>query len=128
VGGELYYDGALGDPIPVEKAFSLGCDKVVLILSRPQDVPRQPGRDPFFADRIRRKYPLAAQKLRHRAARYNEELALAREYAAQGRVLILAPDDTRGVDTLSRNRADMKMLYAAGCRDATALPGFLHAE
>jgi predicted patatin/cPLA2 family phospholipase len=128
VGGERFCDGARGDPVPVEKAFQMGCDKVVLILSRPLDVPRQPGRDPFFADRIRRKYPLAAQKLRHRAARYNEEVAAARQYAAQGRVLILAPDDTRGVDTLSRNRASMKMLYAAGCRDAAALPAFMQAE
>lgn len=31
--GTPYYDGALSDPIPVEKAFSMGCDKVVLILA-----------------------------------------------------------------------------------------------
>ena len=34
VNGVPYYDGALSDPIPVEKAFTMGCDKVVLILTR----------------------------------------------------------------------------------------------
>ena len=33
VGGTAYYDGALSDPVPVEKAFQLGCDRVVLILT-----------------------------------------------------------------------------------------------
>ena len=31
-----YYDGALGDPVPVEKAFQLGCDQVVVILTKPE--------------------------------------------------------------------------------------------
>ena len=35
VGGRLYYDGALSDPIPLEKAFEMGCERVVLILTLP---------------------------------------------------------------------------------------------
>lgn len=37
INGKLYFDGALGDPVPVQKAFDLGCDKVVLILTKPAD-------------------------------------------------------------------------------------------
>ena len=32
VHGIPYYDGALGDPVPVEKAFQLGCDRVIVML------------------------------------------------------------------------------------------------
>ena len=35
-----YYDGALGDTIPFEKAFELGCDKVILVLTLPLDTVR----------------------------------------------------------------------------------------
>jgi len=35
IGGVPYYDGALGDTIPLQKAFADGCDKVVLILTKP---------------------------------------------------------------------------------------------
>ena len=31
-----YYNGALGDSVPVEKAFQLGCDQVVVILTKPE--------------------------------------------------------------------------------------------
>ena len=36
IDGVPYYDGALGDPVPIEKAFSMGCDKVVLLLTLPK--------------------------------------------------------------------------------------------
>jgi len=37
-----------------------------------------------------------------RAQQYNESVVLAQEYAGQGNVLSIAPDDTCGVDTLSK--------------------------
>ncbi len=78
------FDSALGDPIPVEKAFELGCDRMVLILTKPERVLRTPGKDELFARGIQRKYPAAAEKLRQRARRYNEGVALAQEYAKKG--------------------------------------------
>ncbi len=36
----LYFDGALGDPIPIKKAFEMGCDQVVLILTLPENTVR----------------------------------------------------------------------------------------
>ena len=67
--GTLYYDGALADPVPIERAFQEGCDKVVLLLTRPRDVLRAPGKDPLIARMIQRRYPRAAENLRQRAAR-----------------------------------------------------------
>ena len=56
----------------------------------------------FIADRIRKKYPNAAKRLQQIAEQYNRGVALAEKYEAQGRVLIIAPDDTCGIDTLSK--------------------------
>lgn len=120
-----YYDGALGDPVPVEKAFQCGCDKVVVILTRPADTPRAPGRDPFFAGRIQRRYPFAAQKLRTRAQRYNEGVALAKQYAAEGRALLVSPDGTCGLNTLTRDKEALIQFYQKGRRDAQAISAFL---
>lgn len=77
VDGVPYYDGALGAPIPIEKAFELGCDWVILILTLPADTVRDSQKDRFLAGRIRKKYPLAAQCLEHRAGRYNIGVAQA---------------------------------------------------
>ena len=61
--GVPYYDGALGDPVPVKKAFQLGCDRVVVILTKPEHVLRSPKKDERIAAHIRKKYPAAAEKL-----------------------------------------------------------------
>ena len=125
VDGALYYDGALGDPVPIEKAFELGCDRVVLILTKPENVPRTSGKDKLFAAGIRKKYPLAAQRLCQRAQRYNEGVARAQEYAKQGRVLIVSPDDTCGVDTLKRSKESLQRLYQKGYHDAERIKAFI---
>lgn len=123
--GRPYFDGALGDAIPIEKAFALGCDKVVLILTKPRDVPRTSGKDRLFAAILQRKYPVAADRLRGRAAQYNRGVALAREYEKAGRLLIIAPDETCGVDTLTRDREALKRLYEKGFRDGEKIVSFL---
>lgn len=123
--GIPYYDGALGDPVPVEKAFQMGCDKVVVILSKPKELLREPGKDLWFADRIQKKYPLAAESLRRRAERYNQGVAAAKNYEAQGRALIVAPDDTCGLETLSKDRDALKRFYEKGYQDAQAIPAFM---
>ncbi len=125
IDGEPFFDGALADPVPVEKAFCLGCDRVVLLLTRPEGVLRTPDRDQKLAAHIRKHYPKAADALEQRAQRYNDGVALAQRYAAQGRALILSPDDTCGVSTLSRDAEDMRRLYDKGYQDAQQLPAFL---
>lgn len=124
--GILCYDGALSDPVPVEKAFEAGCDKVVLILTKPKDVPRTPGNDPKLAGMIRRKYPKAAEAMTKRYLKYNEQVDSAKKLEEEGKVLILAPDNLEGMKTLKRDVAAMEKLYAKGMQDAARhLPGFL---
>lgn len=54
IDGVPYYDGALSDPVPVEKAFRCGCDKVVLILTKPRDTIRTPKKDQKLAHFIQK--------------------------------------------------------------------------
>lgn len=125
IDGVAYFDGALADPVPVQKAFDLGCDRVVVLLSKPADVLRQPGKDPLFARGIQRKYPIAAENLRHRAEAYNAGVALAKQYAAKGKALIVAPDDTCGVSTLTRKPELLMQLYRKGLKDGERVRAFL---
>lgn len=123
--GIPYYDGALGDSVPIEKAMEWGCDKVVVILTKPEAVVRDPKRDIQFAKGIQKKYPMAAESLRKRAEHYNEKVALAKKYREEGRVLIISPDDTCGVDTLTRDREALKRFYEKGYQDGKQISEFL---
>ncbi len=125
IDGKPYYDGALGDPVPVKKAFELGCDLVVLILTKPADKPREAGKDIKIAKRIQKRYPQAAKQLCLRAEHYNEGVNLAKEYARQGKLLIVSPDDTCGVDTLHRDKPSLQKLYEKGYADGLAIREFL---
>lgn len=59
--GVPYYDGGLADPVPLEKAFALGCDRVAVILTKPV-APEQTGaRDKKLAKLLRHRYPAAAK-------------------------------------------------------------------
>lgn len=123
--GCAYYDGALGDPVPIKKAFELGCDKVVLILTLPKDELRKPGIDDFLSKRLKKKYPLSSEQMLKRAEHYNEGVAIAKEYEKAGKLLIIAPDDTCGVSTLSREVNSLNVLYQKGYQDAEGIKRFI---
>lgn len=123
--GVPYYDGALSDPVPVKKALEMGCDKIVLVLTKPRDFRRKASNDAKAADRLARKFPKAAEGLRLRAERYNGALEFAEKLAKEGRLIIVAPDDTCGVDTLTRDTENLVKLYEKGLFDGDKIVSFM---
>lgn len=120
-----YFDGALGNPVPVKKAFEDGCDKLVLILTKPESLIQTPDNEKILAKMFQSKYPKAAHQLELRAERYNEGVALAQKYAKDGKAIIISPDDTCGVDTLVKNKSSLQKLYEKGYSDAEKISSFL---
>ena len=73
-------DGGISDPVPVLKAFEDGCDKVVLILTRPVDQKREQKKDVMPARLLAKAYPKAAERLLDRYRAYNDGVEIAKEY------------------------------------------------
>ena len=128
VNGHRYYDGGMSDPIPLEKCFRDGCDKVVLLLTRPKDFERSPDKDKLASALIKHRYPAAAEAMSKRAIKYNTELWLAKQYEKQGKVLIVAPDDIGGMSTLTKDPETIESLYHKGYHDAEAIREFVNGE
>ena len=127
VEGVPCFDGGFADPIPLKKAFADGCDKVVLILSKTRDTLRTQDKDRGPAKMIRRRYPRAAEQLLLRWQKYNDGVAYAKQLEQEGKVLIIAPNDTCGVDTLKRTPESMDALYRKGVEDGKTIPAFVEA-
>ena len=125
IDGIPYFDGGLSDPIPVNYAFKQGCDKVVLILTRPKDAYRVSKTDTRMSAFLRRKYPVSAYRLSHRAQTYNTQLDLAKRYEKHGHVLIVAPKSIEGMKTLTKDRSAMEFMYQEGYNDGQAIAQFL---
>ena len=123
--GRKYFDGGLVDPVPIEKAMEMGCDKVVIILTKPRDLYRETDTDAKWSLLIEPSYPNAAKALARRGDVYNFYLDKAKEYEKEGKVLIVAPDDIGHMKTLTRSKEDIVTLYKKGYSDAAAIKDFL---
>ncbi|HAM15911.1 MAG TPA: patatin family protein [Eggerthellaceae bacterium] len=124
VHGRPCFDGGLSDPIPLKRAFDEGCEKVVVILTRPRDFYRDAKNDVRTARLLAPKYPRVAEALANRAGLYNLQLDLAKKYEREGKAIIVAPDSIEGMKTLTKDRSAIEGLYAKGLADARAIASF----
>ncbi len=123
--GGKYFDGGLSDPVPVRKAMADGCDKVVVILTRPRDKMRSSSRDVHLAKLMRNSFPNIRKDLENRSETYNTQLKDCIELEKQGKVLIVAPDSIEGLKTLTKDKEKLQQLYDKGYADAEAIKAFI---
>ena len=124
--GRYYFDGGISDPIPYEKAFEMGADRVVVILTKPRDTVRDPAKDRWAGKKLSRRYPGAGKALLDRAYTYNTQIQGMEKYEKEGRLLVIAPDDTCGVTTLRHTDENIMQLYRKGYKDAEKIMPFLN--
>lgn len=127
IDGIPYFDGGIADPIPVQKAIDDGYDRVVVILTRLKDVLREQKKDIMPSRILERTYPAAADRLLNRYQTYNDEVALAKRYEQEGKVLIIAPESLYGLSTLTKKFEGLERMYRAGYAAAKAIPAFLES-
>ena len=113
-----YFDGGISDPIPFQKAFDMGCDKVIVVISKPVDFRKSPQKHMPIIKAALKKYPKVFDRLAVRHEVYNRQLEEAIKLQEQGKVIILAPRDCYGVNTLTREPAALEKLYEEGRRCA----------
>ena len=114
--GKEYFDGGVADPIPIEKAFELGCDKVVVIIPRPIEEKKHEHitlMKPFL-----KHYPAMLQKIEERPEIYNGKLEKLRHYQEEGKVILISPDSDKGLNMVSKNAERLDAYYKKGYSDA----------
>ncbi|MBQ8504357.1 MAG: patatin family protein [Clostridia bacterium] len=125
---ELYFDGGVAEPIPVEKAFSDGCDKVILVLTKS----RQEYMTPMIATKVLssriRKYPEVFALMRNLHNRCTDILTKVSQWEKEGKVLVIEPENCFGMNTLTRDYEPMTKMYEQGCRDAKKIMDFLEKQ
>lgn len=125
VRGKICFDGGVADPVPVEKALRDGCEKIVLILTKPLDALKPAPVDRAGARLLTRRYPKVAKGLQTRFDTFMRGVHTAQALCEQGKCLILAPNDCCGVKTLTRDKAKLDLLYQKGYTDAASIADFL---
>lgn len=123
--GHTYYDGGISNPIPIERALELGCDKTVLIISKPEEMRKASKPDTYGAKLLKNKNPFLSQKLNSRIERYNSSLQRAMELQKEGKCLIIAPKSCCNVGTLKKTPESIDMLYRSGYDEAEKIKEFI---
>ena len=123
--GEYYFDGGISDPLPIQRALDAGCEKVIVVLTKPISYRKTHKASQKVYNKLLKAYPESAKRMYSMVEKYNDDLEYALQLEKEGRVLILAPDDCCGVNTLKRTRKSIEMLYNKGYKDAEKIKDFL---
>lgn len=116
--GGKYLDGGTSDPIPVHRALSDGCDRVVVVLTRDRGYIKKPERFRQIYSHIYRDYPKMIEVLDRRHEVYNEELDFVRRLERDGKAIVIAPDRPVDISRFEKDENKLKALYKAGMLDA----------
>ncbi|MBQ9531365.1 MAG: patatin family protein [Eubacterium sp.] len=120
-----YFDGGISDPLPLQKAFDKGCDKVIVVLTKPIEAEVKQLRNEVAAKILRNKYPKISAAIDDMTQKYVDGLKRALELQEEGKVLIIAPDDILGMKTLTKDADKLNALYEKGYHDAEKIKEFI---
>lgn len=118
--GQPYYDGGISDAIPVKRAFDKGCDKVVIIMSKPRDFVKEPEKFKPFYHLMCRDFPAAVKATDERHIMYTRCQTLAYLLEEKGKTFIFAPSRQMKIGTFSMDLAVEEELYQLGLDDFEA--------
>lgn len=112
-----YLDGGVADSIPVKKALEDGCDKVIVILTRPEDY-RKSG-DIHGAEIFYKNYPNFAKTLNNRNKMYNEQCDYIEQLENEGKILVLRPSEHIDVKRTEKDKEKLQRMYDLGVKDCS---------
>lgn len=103
-------DGGITDPIPVDHALEMGCDRIVVVLTH----------NAGYRDTVHRlknltlmysEFPRLRVALRNMTEVYNAQMERVEELERQGIALVLRPEAPLMIDRLSTNLVNLYALY-----------------
>lgn len=117
IDGRFYYDGGVSDSIPVWRAMEKGCDKIVVIMSKPKGYRLEPQGHRGVYTRVLRKKPNVIHALDHRHEVYNAQMAEVLKLEKEGRAFVYYTPAVDKMSTYSIDTVIAKALYDSGVYD-----------
>lgn len=120
-----YFDGGLSDPIPIDFAIKKGCEKIVVIWTKPINEVGNYKIDEMAGHALKKKYPNISNDLLNRKEKIEKSLEYAKKLRNEGKVLIVSPESIGKMSTLTKDKEALDMLYKTGYADAEKIIEFL---
>lgn len=112
--GKIYFDGGISNPIPFEKALCDGCDKIIVILTRPRIFEKKIDPTVDICRFLYRKHKGFSKALKERPEKYNILREKLFTLEAEGKAIVIAPDNTDNWKRTERDSKIIKEMYDEG--------------
>ena len=122
-----YLDGGLADSVPYEHAMEMGCEKLVVVLTRERGYVKTQEKAAGVMNRLYQRYPKIVEDMRLRAERYNVSMEKLMQLEKEEKVFVIAPESTYGVGRTETDTIKLRRLYDEGYRIATEQTDALRA-
>ncbi len=117
INGIPYFDGGIADAIPVKKALDDGCDRIVVILSKPRGyIRKRQSMRPLYSA-VCRKYPKIVSAIDQRHKTYNKNFKQVFDLEREGKAFVFAPSRSIEAGTYSMDEKVERKLYDLGMKD-----------
>lgn len=114
VEGHKLLDGGVSDSIPLSYFESIGYDRNVVILTQPLGYRKAPSKLMPLMRLSLRKYPQFVKAMSERYLMYNKQLEYVTQAEAEGRCLVIRPDEKIPIGHISHDAEQMRRVYEIG--------------
>ncbi|MCQ2508375.1 MAG: patatin family protein [Dorea sp.] len=120
--GRKVLDGGITKMIPIERALDQGCEKCLIITTKPADFVRKPASKmlAFLMGIVYHKYPSVKKDYKVRHLNYYHQMDLIREMEKRGAALVVSPSSTIKVSRFKGDPEKCQAMYQMGYQDMEA--------
>jgi len=115
IDGAKYLDGAISDPILLQRAIDDGYEKIVVVLTRTQNYRKSKCGMPYKL--FYSKYPNFIETAKKQAENYNKTLELIEQYEKDGKIVVLRPTKNLKIARVEKNIKKLNAIYNLGVED-----------
>ena len=113
INGKKYLDGGISDSIPIDYCESLGYDKIILILTRPEDAHKN-DKLSFLYKLVYRKYPNLVERLINMGKDYEVVLKKIEDLENKKKIFVIRPPKVLKIGRLEKNEDKIQNVYDIG--------------
>lgn len=113
IDGKHYLDGGIGNSIPCDRAIEQGCDRMIVVLTKPEGT--SAGGYSKYKRILRHMYPQYPKFLdacQERLERYAKNMRYMRALEADGRAIVIRP--TKHISKFERDNTRLREYYRNG--------------
>ena len=114
IGGYKMLDGGFSDAVPVRFFESIGYDRNIVILTRPDGYVKKKDSSIPLARYTFRKFPKALKTFEQHHIVYNDTLKYIKKKEKNGEILVIRPEKKLEIGRIEHNPGNLKKIYDIG--------------